>query len=94
VTLAHLHALSQATLATTAVALVFGRELKHFPSPVNPVLSVLAGTFLGFLVLGVWRATRRVPRTRLSFGSFAALVFSGVVAGFVGLPLVAFAVFG
>jgi hypothetical protein len=91
VTLAHFHAAALAILATLGIAAVFGREVKQIPSGINPVLSLLAGTFLGFVVILVWRATRRVPRTSLSVGSLLVLVLSGIVVGFGSIPCLAMA---
>ncbi len=90
-TLAHFHAAALAILATLWTAIAFESDMKNLPSGINPVVSVLAGSFLGFVLILLWRATRRVPRTELSLGSLLVLVLSGLVVGLGGLPILGFA---
>jgi hypothetical protein len=81
VTVAHLHAFALATISTLLTLAFFEDSLRRLPTVVNPVLSIFAGTFLGFVCLGLWRASGRVPRTRIQGWSRVLLVLSGLVSG-------------
>jgi hypothetical protein len=87
VTVAHLHAITFSIVATLVTAAIFGRDLDRIPSFAPPVVSVLAGTFIGFVALNVWWASHRVPRRKLTLGSRLALVVAGGVAGFCAIGL-------
>jgi hypothetical protein len=87
-TLAHLHAAAAASVLTGVFVLVaVSRDVKQFPRPFVRVS--LAASFVAFLLLNVWRAARRPPRTRLGATEMTRLTASGCVVGLVGLALAA-----
>jgi hypothetical protein len=87
VTLAHLHAMAFAVIASWVVVFVIGPDLGRASFRTNPVLATLATTFVAFSILNVWIASRREARSSLTEGARRSLKLSGGIVSFLGIPL-------